>query len=140
MRIHCTSQLWLESRRYADANKKSGTIAAPDLSSVPVTRYWTFKFTSSITNEVCRLESSLAVNLITMVCPMKEFKLNDFWLYPVAWFRLEKVASVDSTVPLVFSTCTLIVSNAVVVVVSAVSMCSQNVRVALVFPAGMLTV
>ena len=42
--------------------------------------------------------------------------------------------------PLVFSTWTLRVSNAVVVVVSAVSMCSQKTRVALVFPAVMATV
>ena len=45
-----------------------------------------------------------------------------------------------STVPEVFSTWTLRVSNAVVVVVSAVSMCSQKVSVALVLPAGMDTV
>ena len=37
-------------------------------------------------------------------------------------------------VPLVLSTCTVSVSNAVVVVVSAVSMCSQKVRVALSLP------
>jgi hypothetical protein len=58
----------------------------------------------------------------------------------VAWFRLENVPSVARTVPLVFSTWTLRVSNAVVVVVSAVSMCSQKTRVALVFPAVMATV
>ena len=53
---------------------------------------------------------------------------------------MENVPKVASTVPLVFSTWTFRVSNAVVVVVSAVSMCSQKVRVALVFPAGMETV
>jgi len=53
---------------------------------------------------------------------------------------LENVPSVAKTVPLVFNTWILKVSNAVVVVVSAVSMCSQNVRVALVDPEGMLTV
>ncbi len=53
---------------------------------------------------------------------------------------MEKVPRVASTVPLVLSTCTRRVSNAVVVVVSAVSMCSQKVSVALVLPEGMLTV
>lgn len=48
--------------------------------------------------------------------------------------------SVDRTVPDVFSTCTLNVSKAVVVVVSAVSMCNQKVRVALVTVEGMVTV
>ena len=37
-------------------------------------------------------------------------------------------------------TCTVSVSNAVVVLVSAVSMCSQNVSVAAVAAAGMVTV
>jgi hypothetical protein len=40
----------------------------------------------------------------------------------------------------VFSTWTFRVSNAVVVVVSAVSMCSQNVRVAVVAVEGMVMV
>jgi hypothetical protein len=53
---------------------------------------------------------------------------------------LENVASVDSTVPDVLSTWTFKVSNAVVVVVSAVSMCNQKVRVAEVAVEGMLTV
>ena len=42
------------------------------------------------------------------------------------------MASVESTVPEEFSTCTVNVSNAVVVVVSAVSMCRKNVSVAAV--------
>lgn len=53
---------------------------------------------------------------------------------------MEKVPSVASTVFEVLSTCTRNVSNAVVVVVSAVSMCSQKVRVALVAVDGMVTV
>jgi len=53
---------------------------------------------------------------------------------------LENVPRVARTVPPVFSTWTLMVSNAEVVVVSAVSMCSQKTRVALVLPAGMATV
>lgn len=48
--------------------------------------------------------------------------------------------SVASTVLDELSTCTFSVSNAVVVVVSAVSMCSQNVRVALVAVDGIVTV
>lgn len=40
-------------------------------------RYWTLRFTSSSTNEVCRLVSSVPVNLITTVWPMKEFTLNE---------------------------------------------------------------
>jgi hypothetical protein len=47
------------------------------------------------------------------------------------------VARVESTVPPVFSTWTFRVSNAVVVVVSAVSMCSQKVKVAVVTVEGM---
>jgi hypothetical protein len=47
---------------------------------------------------------------------------------------------VASTVPLVLSTWICRVSNAVVVVVSAVSICSQNVSVAEVAVDGMLTV
>lgn len=53
---------------------------------------------------------------------------------------MEKVPSVASTVPEVLSTWTLNVSKAVVVVVSAVSMCNQKVRVAEVAVEGMLTV
>lgn len=71
---------------------------------------------------------------------MKEFMLNDFWLYPEAWFRLEKVPRVAKTVPLVLSTWILKVSKAVVVVVSAVSICNQKVSVADVAVDGMLTV
>jgi len=52
-------------------------------------------------------------------------------------FRLENVANVESTVPDVLSTWTLKVSKAVVVVVSAVSMCSQKVKVAVVAVEGM---
>ena len=54
--------------------------------------------------------------------------------------RFENVASVASTVPLLLRIWTLSVSYAVTVVVSAVSMCSQNVSVAEVLPAGMVTV
>ena len=54
-------------------------------------------------------------------------------------FRLEKVPSVCSTVPAEFSTWTVSVSNAVVVVVSAVSMCRKNVRVAVVAVDGIVT-
>lgn len=47
---------------------------------------------------------------------------------------------VAKTVPLVFSTWTCKVSNAVVVVVSAVSICSQKVRFAEVAVDGIVTV
>jgi hypothetical protein len=53
---------------------------------------------------------------------------------------LEKVPRVANTVPLVLSTWTCRVSNAVVVVVSAVSICSQKVRVADVAVDGIVTV
>ncbi len=53
---------------------------------------------------------------------------------------MENVPSVASSVPPLFRTCTCRVSKAVVVVVSAVSICSQKVSVADVEPAGMLTV
>lgn len=71
---------------------------------------------------------------------MKLSRLNDFCEYPVLWFRLEKVARVESTVPDELRTCTVNVSNAVVVLVSAVSMCNQNVSVAAVAAAGIVTV
>ena len=48
--------------------------------------------------------------------------------------------SVASTVLEVFNTCTCSVSNAVVVVVSAVSMCSQKLSVAVVAVDGIVTV
>lgn len=53
---------------------------------------------------------------------------------------MEKVPRVANTVPLVLSTCTCRVSKAVVVVVSAVSICSQKVRVADVAVDGIVTV
>lgn len=53
---------------------------------------------------------------------------------------MENVPSVASTVPLVLSTWTCSVSNAVVVVVSAVSMCSQKLSVAVVAVDGIVTV
>ena len=64
---------------------------------------------------------------------------SERWTYPAALFRLENVPSVCSTVPAEFSTCTVSVSNAVVVVVSAVSMCRKNVRVAVVAVDGIVT-
>jgi len=70
---------------------------------------------------------------------LKLSRLKDFWEYPVAWFRLEKVARVERTVPDEFLTCTVSVSNAVVVLVSAVSMCRKNVSVAAVAAAGIVT-
>jgi len=71
---------------------------------------------------------------------LKLSRLNDFCEYPVAWFRLENVAKVESTVPDEFRTCTVNLSNAVVVLVSAVSMWSQNVSVAAVAADGIVTV
>lgn len=53
---------------------------------------------------------------------------------------MENVPSVASTVPEVLSTWICRVSNAVVVVVSAVSMCSQKLNVAVDTVEGMLTV
>lgn len=53
---------------------------------------------------------------------------------------MEKVPSVCSRVPPVLRTCMDRTSNAVVVVVSAVSMCSQKVSVAVVAVDGMVTV
>lgn len=52
---------------------------------------------------------------------------------------MEKVARVERTVPAVLRTCTVKVSKAVVVLVSAVSICSQNVSVAAVAVGSMLT-
>ena len=57
----------------------------------------------------------------------------------MAWSRLENVARVAMTVPAVSSTWTWSVSFIAVVVVSAVSMCSQKLKVA-VPVAGMVTV
>lgn len=58
----------------------------------------------------------------------------------MAAFRFEKVPKVARTVPDVLSTCTWRVSKAVVVVVSAVSMCSQKLKVAVVMLEGIVTV
>lgn len=54
--------------------------------------------------------------------------------------RLEKVPNVASTVLELLSTWTVSLSNAVVVVVSAVSICSQKVSVAVVTVDAMVTV
>lgn len=58
----------------------------------------------------------------------------------MAWFRLENVPRVASTVLELLSTWTCSVSKAVVVVVSAVSMCKKKLKVAVVALAGMVTV
>jgi hypothetical protein len=52
---------------------------------------------------------------------------------------LENVCRVCKTVPDEFRICTCIVSNILVVVVSAVSMCNQKLKVADVAFAGMVT-
>ena len=70
---------------------------------------------------------------------MYAVRSNVFCEYPAAALRFEYVASVASTVPELFNTWTFNVSYAVVVVVSAVSIWSQNVRVAAVAFAGMVT-
>lgn len=85
------------------------------------------------------MESSTPLKNIWIVCPLKLSRLKDFCEYPVAWFRLEKVARVERTVPDELRTCTVSVSNAVVVLVSAVSMCRKNVSVAAVAAAGIVT-
>ena len=55
-------------------------------------------------------------------------------------FRLGKVPNVANTVLELLRTWTFSVSNAVVVVVSAVSMCNQKVRLAVVAVEEMVTV
>ena len=70
---------------------------------------------------------------------MNEVRSKLLSWYPLAAFRLENVANVDSTVPEVLRTCTVKVSKAVVVLVSAVSMCSQKLSVAAVALDAMLT-
>ncbi len=92
-----------------------------------------------MTNEVCCEESSLPVNFSVTVWPMYEARLKLCCVYPVLWFRFEYVASVPSTVPEPLSTCTVSLSYAVEVVVSAVSMCSQNEKFALAHVDGMET-
>ena len=106
------------------------------INSVPAV---TLSAKSSTTNEVCSSKSSLPCRNIWMVCPLKEVRSKVFCWYPAAWSRLEKVASVDNTVPDVLRTCTDRVSNTVVVLVSAVSMCSQKLSVAAAVFAGMVT-
>ena len=66
--------------------------------------------------------------------------LNECCWYPPAWFRLENVPRVASTVLELLSTWTWSVSKAVVVVVSAVSMCNQKLKVAVVMVEGSVTV
>jgi hypothetical protein len=94
---------------------------------------------SSSTNDVFNEASSLPEKNTCTVCPAKESRLKVCCWYPVAWFRLENVASVESTAPDELRTCTCNVSNAEVVVVSAVSICSQKLNEAAVALAGMVT-
>lgn len=79
-------------------------------------------------------------NRIFTVWPLKLRTLKVCCWYPAALFRLEKVPNVANTVLALLRTCTWNVSNAVVVVVSAVSMCNQKTRLALVAVDGMVTV
>jgi len=78
---------------------------------------------SSTTNDVWSELSSVPLKLIVTVWPASADRLKVFWLYPVALFRFEKVART------VLPALTVSLSNWVVVVVSAVSMCSQKVNV-----------
>jgi len=88
--------------------------------------------TSSSTKDVWSWEPSTPVKVIA-VLPAPEI-VRDFWAYPEVALRFEYVASV---VP---RAATVSLSYAVVVVVSAVSTCSQKLRVAPAQPAGMVTV
>ena len=71
---------------------------------------------------------------------MNEFKLNECCWYPAAAFKLENWPRTASTLLEELSTWTWNLSNAVVVVVSAVSMCSQKLSVAEVAVEGIVTV
>src|ERR1051326_6872397 len=122
-------------------------VTVPQSNKIPSANFFisspycvTFRFTSSSTNDVCSVESSTPLKKIWIVCPLKLSRLKDFCEYPVAWFRFENVAKVESTVPDEFRICTVSVSNAVVVLLSAVSMCRKNVSVAAVAADGMVTV
>lgn len=67
------------------------------------------------------------------VCPAKADTSSDFWMYPVFLFRFEYVARV------VLPIFAVSLSYAVDDVVSAVSMCSQKVSVAVLHPEGIVT-
>src|SRR5215472_15224223 len=56
--------------------KKPGAFSGPGDSDLS-RRYWTFKATSSITNEVSRLESSVPMKRTLTVCPLKELMSNE---------------------------------------------------------------
>src|SRR5690348_11461952 len=90
------------------------------------------RVTSSRTKDVCSCEPSTPVKVIA-VLPEPE-TVRDFWTYPEEALRLEYVARV---VP---RAATVSLSYAVEVVVSAVSTCSQKLRVAPLHPAGTVTV
>ena len=66
-----------------------------------------------------------------IVWPLKALTSKVLNTYPLVRFKLEKLASVVSTVLLELRTCTCSLSNAVVVVVSAVVIFSQKLNVAL---------
>lgn len=80
------------------------------------------------------------MNLIVTVWPLNWITLNECCWYPAAAFRFENVPSVASTVPELLSTWTFSVSKAVVVVVSAVSICRKKLNVAAFAVEGMVTV
>ena len=67
-----------------------------------------------------------------MVWPLNEVRSKVCCAYPVFLFRLENVFRVERTVPDELRICNARVSNAVVVLVSAVSIWSQKVSVAAV--------
>src|SRR5215213_9587792 len=93
--------------------------------------YWVVQDASSITNDVCSVESSVPRKWTRTVCPLKGVRSKVRNTYPVVLFKFEKVASVVSTVLLELRTCTCNLSNAVVVVVSAVLIFSQKLKVTL---------
>lgn len=74
-----------------------------------------------------------------MVWPLKEVRSKLCCANPVFLLRLEKVFNVERTVPEELRTCTVRVSKAEVVVVSAVSICSQKLSEALVAVEGIVT-
>ena len=71
---------------------------------------------------------------------MKAVTSNVLKTYPVDLFKFEKDPSVASTVLLELRTCTCKVSNAVVVVVSAVVIFSQKLNVTVVADDGIVIV
>ena len=81
----------------------------------------------------------MPVNFRVTVWPAYAARENERWVYPAGLVQVRVGRQGASTVPEELSTCTVSLSYATVVVVSAESMCSQKLKLYVEQPAGRLT-